>query len=148
MKFHPPNRQFALLYQRFLYRLAGKGVLLLTTRGRKTGNLHTIGLQYELIDGWYYVGSADGDRSDWYRNLIVNPRVDVQVGACQFEANAEAVSDCERIAGFLEFRMKKRPLMMKLILSMGGLKGRLDQEVLLEYARKIRLVILKPLQSR
>lgn len=145
MKFHPPNRQFTLLYQRFLYRLAGKGVLLLTTRGRKTGNPHTIGLQYELIDGCFYVGSADGERSDWYRNLVVDPHVNVQVGAHQFKAIAELVADRERIASFLEFRMRKRPLMMKLILSMDGLKGRLDHEDLLDYARNIRQVILKPL---
>jgi len=148
MKFHPPNRQFTLLYQRFLYRLAGKGVLLLTTRGRRTGNPHTIGLQYEWIDGKYYVGSADGERSDWYRNLNANPNVSVQVGAHRFEANAEVVSDCERIADFLEFRIRKRPLMMKLIMRMDGLKGKPDHEALLEYGRKIRVVILNPLQSR
>lgn len=147
MRFHPPNRQFTLLYRRFLYRLAGKGVLLLTTCGRKTGNPHTIGLQYELIDGCYYVGSADGERSDWYRNLAADPRVNVQVGAHQFKANAERVTDCDRVAAFLEFRIKNRPLMMKLILSMDGLKGRLDHEDLLDYSRKIRLVILTPLQS-
>ncbi len=148
MKFHPPNRQFTLLYRRFLYRLAGKGVLLLTTRGRKTGNPHTIGLQYEFINGCYYVGSAAGDRSDWYRNLLADPCVTVEVGAHHFKAKAEPVIDPERIAAFLEFRLKKRPLMIRLILSMDGLKGRLDHEALLDYARKIRLIILKPLQSQ
>jgi len=144
MKFHPPNRQFTLLYRRFLYRLAGKGVLLLTTRGRKTGNPHTIGLQYELIDGSYYVGSAGGDRSDWYRNLLADPCVTVEVGTHPFKAKAEPVNDPERIAAFLEFRLNKKPLMMRLILRMDGLTGRVDHKALLEYSRKIRLVVLKP----
>lgn len=144
MKFHPPNRRFTLLYRKFLYRLAGKAVLLLTTRGRKTGNPHTIGLQYELIDGRYYVGAADGEHADWYRNLKADPRVSVQAGARCFNALAETVSDTEQIAAFLEYRIKKRPLMMKLIMSMDGIKGNLAHENLLEYSKKIRLVILDP----
>ena len=78
MKIHPNNIKFSHLYRRLLYRVAGGVVLLLTTTGRKTGKLHTVGLQYELIDGLYYVAAADGLRADWLRNIRVNPEVAVQ----------------------------------------------------------------------
>lgn len=55
----------------------GKVILLLTTTGRRTGKLHTIGLQYELINGKYYVGAADGIKADWVRNVLKNPAVEI-----------------------------------------------------------------------
>lgn len=120
--------------------------MLLTTRGRKSGKAHTIGLQYELIDGRYYVGAADGERADWYRNLLIEPVVEVQVGERTFGATAEVGEEAERIVEFLEYRIKKHPLMMRLILRMDGVKGRLDRTSLQAYAEKIRLVILTPME--
>ena len=67
MKFHPPNKLFTRAYRKFLHRPMKDVILLLTTTGRKTGRPHTIGLQYELIDGRYYLGAADGNRLDWDR---------------------------------------------------------------------------------
>jgi deazaflavin-dependent oxidoreductase (nitroreductase family) len=144
MKFHPPNKIFTDLYRRFLYRLAGGSVLLLTTRGRKTGKLHTNGLQYELINGGYYVGAADGERADWYRNLLHNPRAKIQAGEKIINVSAEMISDTERIADFLEYRIKKHPLMIRLIMRLDGVKGKTDRSGLLSYAARIRMVILTP----
>lgn len=120
--------------------------MLLTTRGRNSGKAHTIGLQYELIDGRYFVGAADGERADWYRNLLIEPVVEVQVGERTFGATAEVGEEAGRIVEFLEYRIKKHPLMMRLILRMDGVKGRLDRTSLQAYAEKIRLVILTPME--
>lgn len=144
MKFHPPNQKFTHLYRRFLHQPAGGMILLLTTRGRRTGKPHTIGLQYEMIDGRYYVGAADGEKADWYRNLLNDPQVEVQVGVRTFSASAEVCAEMERIVDFLEYRIKKHPLMIRLILRLDGLKGRPDRTSLQAYAEKIRLVILTP----
>lgn len=144
MKFHPSNKKFTRLYQRFLYRWAGKMILLLTTRGRKTGKPHTIGVQYELIDGRYYIGAADGERADWYRNLQVDPIVNIQVGSRQFKARAEVVNNPEPIADFLEYRLNKRPLLIRMIMSMDGLRGKITRKDLVNYAGKIRMVIMTP----
>lgn len=119
-------------------------MLLLTTRGRKTGRPHTIGLQYELIDGRYYVGAADGEHADWYRNLIKEPKVEIQVGKRIFGAAAEIITESERVIDFLSYRLKKHPLMIRLILRLDGLKGEPDRAALQKYAEKIRLVVLTP----
>lgn len=144
MKFRPPNRVFTMAYRRFLYRVVSGKILLLTTRGRKSGKAHTIGLQYELIGNAYYVGAADGDRADWYRNILKSPDVEVQVGAQKFTARAEVISDPRRIADFLEYRLKKHPLMLRLILRLDGLKGKLDRAGLVCYAEKLKVVVLSP----
>jgi deazaflavin-dependent oxidoreductase (nitroreductase family) len=147
MKFHPPNKKFVHLYRRFLHRPVGGQILLLTTRGRKSGRPHTVGLQYELIEGQYYVGAADGESADWYRNLLIKPEVEVQVGDRTFSATAEVCAQAERIVEFLEYRIKKHPLMIRLILRLDGIKGNLDRGSLQAYAEKIRLVILTPKKS-
>jgi deazaflavin-dependent oxidoreductase (nitroreductase family) len=145
MKFHPPNKVFSRAYRKFLYRPMGRLVLLLTTTGRKTGKLHTIGLQYELIDGKYYLGAADGTRADWYRNILKNDKVFVQAGSETFRASASVINDLGKITEFLEYRLNKRPLMIRLILRLDGSKGKIDRAALETYARKIGLVVLSPI---
>ena len=104
-----------------------------------------MGLQYELIEGRYYVAAADGTRVDWLRNILADPDVMVQVGKINFRATAAVVSDNSEIANFLAYRLKKRPMLISMILRSAGLKGKIDQAALEKYAHGIRLVILTPL---
>jgi deazaflavin-dependent oxidoreductase (nitroreductase family) len=144
MKFHPPNKAFTKAYQKFLHLPMGRLVLVLTTTGRKTGKPHSIGLQYELIDDRYYVGAADGEHADWYRNILHSPKVSIQVGKKSIEATASTVDDPDQICDYLEMRLKRHPLMIRTILRIDGTAGKIDRAALLEYSRKIRLVILTP----
>jgi deazaflavin-dependent oxidoreductase (nitroreductase family) len=144
MKIHPPKKLFILAYRKFLHRPMKDVILLLTTTGRKTGKPHTIGLQYELIDGRYYLGAADGTRADWYRNILKNPEVSIQVGADHLAARAEVVCDKARVADFLQYRLNKRRLMIGLILRLDGVKGKLNYAALEGYANHVGLVILTP----
>lgn len=61
----------------------GAPVMLLTTVGRKTGKRHTTPLLY-LREGDEVVTVASKGGMDhhpiWYRNLLANPEVDVQIG--------------------------------------------------------------------
>jgi len=145
VKIRPNNIKFSHLYRRVLYRVAGGLVLLLTTTGRKSGKAHTVGLQYELIEGRYYVAAADGTRADWLRNILSDPDVRVQAGKLKFRAMAVVVSDNSEIANFLAYRLQKRPMLISMILRSAGLKGKIDRAALEKYAHGIRLVILTPL---
>ena len=84
-----------------LSRMRGKPTLLLTTRGRRTGRLHTVPLPY-FADGdkMIVVGSASGAEHHpaWVLNLIANPRVTVQYLADCGPAQAEILADGERTA--------------------------------------------------
>jgi len=148
MKFRPDNKAFSRLYRRIIYRFAGGMVLLLTTTGRRSGKPHTVGLQYELIDGQYWVGAADGTRADWYRNILATPAVALQVGNKNISATAGVVNDTERIAAYLAYRLKKRPLMMRLILRLDGTRGRITPDSLRDYAAHIRLVVITPVEAQ
>lgn len=77
----------------------GVYTLLLTTTGRRSGEPYTTPLIYiEVDDGYAIVASKGGadDHPDWYRNLVADPTVEVQVGPEQFTATARTVDARER----------------------------------------------------
>lgn len=83
-----------LLYRLGLARRLGPRLLLLTTTGRRTGQARTVGLNYALDADVAYVVSGFG-RTDWYRNLVANPRVQVQIGRDCWPGEARPVTDLE-----------------------------------------------------
>ena len=57
--------------------------LLLTTTGRKSGNKFIFPLFYGTDGGSYFVIASKGgapEHPGWYRNILANPDVEVQVG--------------------------------------------------------------------
>jgi deazaflavin-dependent oxidoreductase (nitroreductase family) len=73
--------------------------LLLTTRGRRSGQLRRTALVYAR-DGYRYVVAASNAGADrhpaWYLNLVADPRVTVQVGTRTFAATAHTAGSDER----------------------------------------------------
>ena len=73
--------------------------LLLVTKGRKTGAKHLFPLFYgNAGNGWFIVASKGGapDHPGWYKNLLVNPEVELQIGTKTVKARARTVSGAER----------------------------------------------------
>jgi len=80
-------------------RLVANDMLLLTTRGRATGNEHTVPLLY-LRDGECLVVVASyGGRDrhpEWYLNLVTEPSVTAQIGRKRKSFRARTAGDDER----------------------------------------------------
>jgi deazaflavin-dependent oxidoreductase (nitroreductase family) len=121
---------------------ASRLVLILTTRGRKSGLPRRTPLQYEEIDGVYYVASARGVRADWYRNILADPKVEIQIQSSYTQARAEAISDPARIADFLEIRLQRHPRMIGAMLRLEGLPSQFDRAALEEFAAGKALVAI------
>ena len=124
--------------------LIGRHVLLLTTTGRKSGVPRVTPLQYEEIDGIFYVGSARGDKSDWYRNILADPKVEVRVKSRRFVGLAEAIEDVERVTDFLENRLALSPRMMRNLFRLVGLPREPNRAQLEGYAANRTMVIIHP----
>lgn len=122
---------------------AASMVLVLTTTGRKSGLPRQTPLQYEEVNGEYYIASARGASADWFRNLQANPQVSVQIKERRFEALAEPVTDPARIADFLELRLQRHPR-MKWLLLLEGLPARFSRLELEAFAAEKALAILRP----
>ena len=77
----------------------GSTILLLTTRGRKTGNPTTTPLIYDLDgDDPVIVASKGGapEHPGWYRNILKSNHVDVQIKGEKFHAHARTAEGEER----------------------------------------------------
>ncbi len=72
-------------------------VLLLITRGRKSGQprLTPVEYVYDAEKCMYWITAGWAGNTDWYRNILADPHVTVQVGRRKFTALAERASDQE-----------------------------------------------------
>ena len=83
----------------------GAPVLLLHTTGRKTGTERVNPMMYLAQDGRTFVFASKGgapDNPDWYRNLLANPQVTVELGTQTLRATAVPVTGPERDAIYAE----------------------------------------------
>jgi deazaflavin-dependent oxidoreductase (nitroreductase family) len=77
----------------------GVPTLLLTTTGRKSGEERLLPLIYGRDGDRYVVVASRGGAPDhpaWYKNLVDNPEVRVQVGGDRFRARARTANRDER----------------------------------------------------
>jgi deazaflavin-dependent oxidoreductase (nitroreductase family) len=73
--------------------------LLLTTTGRKSGQKYLFPLFYGPAGNSYFVIASKGgapEHPGWYRNILANPEVDIQVGTAKMRARARVASGEER----------------------------------------------------
>ena len=92
--------------ERHMYKMAQPGrpeltvpSLLLTTTGRKSGERFIFPLFYgKTGDGYFVVASKGGapQHPGWYRNILADPEVEVQVGAAKMKARARTATGEER----------------------------------------------------
>ena len=77
----------------------GAKILLLTTKGRKTGEPRIVPLIYEESGDRYVIIASKGGAQEhpgWYRNLAKEPEVELQVKGEVFPARAHTASGDER----------------------------------------------------
>jgi deazaflavin-dependent oxidoreductase (nitroreductase family) len=105
--FDSPDPSVAAHVRRYLatngasgYREGGVTKLVLTNRGRETGQQYRTGLFYGEDDGRYVLvasGSAiTHTHPQWYLNLVANPETGVQIRGERFTAWARTAEGAER----------------------------------------------------
>ena|SRR6476661_5026840 len=79
--------------------MAGRNLLILTTKGAKSGEARQAVLTYSRDDGRYVVCATAGGSPvapSWYHNLLANPAVQVEAKGETFEATANVAPPGER----------------------------------------------------
>jgi deazaflavin-dependent oxidoreductase (nitroreductase family) len=97
----------------------GRDVLILTTKGARSGEERTTPLVYSWDDGKHVIVASKGgapSHPSWYHNLRKHPVVTVETGGKKFQAHARVVDgdDYERLykqhadinPGFWDYRKK------------------------------------------
>ena len=77
----------------------GRPLLLLTTKGAKSGNEGTTPLVYSRDgDRYVIIASMGGAPKNpaWYHNIVANPNVTLEVGTEKFAATATVAEEPER----------------------------------------------------
>src|SRR3954453_21234142 len=77
----------------------GRPMIIITTTGAKTWKPRTTPLVYTRHgDGYVIVASKGGSDTDpaWYRNILANPSVTVEVDGQTFRAHARVTDEAER----------------------------------------------------
>ena len=127
--------------------LIGRFVLLLTTHGRKSGQLRVTPLVFEQRGDTILVASARGPSADWLRNIVANPEVSVRLGRRCFHGLAELTTDAERIADYLERQLRRNPRAFGAILRSEGLSSRPSRAELVRFTPRRPMVTIRPIDD-
>jgi deazaflavin-dependent oxidoreductase (nitroreductase family) len=73
--------------------LANEDYCYLTTKGRVSGRPHEIEIWFGVRNNSVYLLSGGGHDSDWVKNLLKNPTVNVRIAKHSFNGTARLVKD-------------------------------------------------------
>jgi deazaflavin-dependent oxidoreductase (nitroreductase family) len=79
--------------------IGGKPVIILTTKGARSGKIRKTPLMRVEHDGHYAVVASLGGAPThpvWYHNVVANPRVELQDGSVKHELTAREVTGEEK----------------------------------------------------
>jgi len=128
---YPSNPLLRWLFKSpiFLWRLGlglvvGKLFMIMTTTGRKSGLPRPTAIEFHEYKGRKYVYSAWGDKADWYKNILADPRVTIQTARGTEHVIARRLIADHELAEAFEFVIHN-PAMRRWVQTLGfrfGLK--------------------------
>jgi deazaflavin-dependent oxidoreductase (nitroreductase family) len=68
-------------------------IMVIKHRGRKSGKEYFTPVNYALVDGEVYCTAGFGSISDWFRNMLANPNIELWLPEGKRKARAEDISD-------------------------------------------------------
>jgi deazaflavin-dependent oxidoreductase (nitroreductase family) len=142
-----PWRLPVWLYRLKLGWLLGHRMLLLTHKGRISGKYRCAVLEvikYDKTANIYYVASGFGEKSDWYRNIVKNPRVTIQSGSQKISAQACILPSDQARKVFLEYT-HHHPNAIKNLARLVGYQVGDTKEEMMEFLALIPVVALHPI---
>ena len=70
-------------------------IMIIKHRGRKSGREYLTPVNYAIVDGEIYCTAGFGSISDWYKNMLVNPDIELWLPKGKRKARAEDISGAE-----------------------------------------------------
>ncbi len=97
--FHAMNYLMVFMWKINLGRLmnawpaVGGRIMVICHRGRRSGKEFLTPVNYALVDGEIYSTAGFGARTDWYRNILASPQIQLWLPEGRRNARACDVSD-------------------------------------------------------
>jgi len=130
-----------LLYRIGLGGLMAKSTLVLTTTGRRSGRPRATPVNYWEAGDVFYALAGSGTYADWYRNLVAQPEVEVQIGRRRLRAIASPLTDLRDKAHALWLFGQRSPGAAERYF---GIPRGAGEEDLLSLAEKRAVVAIRP----
>lgn len=139
-----------VLYRAGLGRLLGRRLLYLVHTGRKSGRRREVVLEVVALDRERpeaFVVAAWGERSDWFRNIVAAPPVQVQVGSSRWRGpQFRVLSTPETVRLLTDYRRRHRFAWNRLAPVLGLPLDPRDESAA-EGLKKIRSVAFRPVST-
>lgn len=135
-----------LLYHLGLGWLLGHRFLMLTHRGRKSGQIHQTVLEVVRFDPRTcesVVVSGWGKRADWYRNIQTNPALEVQTGRDRFTPTYRELTPEENYEVVVEY-VNRLPALLRPTLQRLGFDSDGTEEERREHAAQLLMIAFRP----
>ncbi|HSQ26557.1 MAG TPA: nitroreductase family deazaflavin-dependent oxidoreductase [Anaerolineales bacterium] len=124
--------------------LLGERFLLINHIGRKSGKMRQAVVEVVCKDkdtGAFVVASGFGEQADWYKNLMVNPEVAIQVGWKRMNARAERLPAPQAAEALLDYH-HRHPTALQTLAKILGYQTDGSQEDILFLAKVIPMILL------
>jgi deazaflavin-dependent oxidoreductase (nitroreductase family) len=116
-------------------------IMVIKHRGRKSGKEYLTPVNYAVVDGEVYCTAGFGSISDWYKNIMANPNVEIWLPEGKRKVQAEDVSEAPN-----------RTFLMRQVIIGSGFAGplfgvnqkKLNDEQLDAVTKEYRLIHFKP----
>jgi deazaflavin-dependent oxidoreductase (nitroreductase family) len=92
-----------------LWPAVGGQIMVITHTGRKSGRRRRTPVNYAIVDGEVYCTAGFGQLTDWYRNILANPQIEIWLPESRWAGTAEDISD----------DLQRLPLLRKVIIASG-----------------------------
>lgn len=98
--------------------LIGKIFMILTTTGRKSTQPRHTAIEFHEYKGRKYVYSGYGEKADWYKNILADPRVTIQTASGTEHVIAHRITDEGELIEAFEY-MAHNPTMRRWVQALG-----------------------------
>lgn len=120
--------------------LVGKLFMVLTTTGRKSGQPRHTAVEFHKYKGRKYVYSGFGEKADWYKNILADPRVTIQTASGMEHVIARRITDEGELVEAFEF-VAHNPTLKRWVQALGF---RLNLDEFIAQKERFYLVTFDP----
>jgi len=91
-------------------RLSRSNEINISVTGRKSGRTISNPVWFVLDDGTLYLLPVKGSDTQWYRNVLKNPKIRIKAGSSEAEVKVTPVTDAQQVSSVVgKFREKYGP---------------------------------------
>ena len=131
-----------ILWRLGLGPLLGHYLLVITTKGRKSGLPRHTMTEFHTLNGKIYAPCAYGRKAQWYKNIAADPHVTVQTWQGAERMIATRVTDDEELLAVLQLVTRNNPVMLGWYLDSLGISP--ESEDIVAHKDRIYLIRFDP----